>query len=191
MAVYVVYKSSGTFKCGDAMTDTLFEIYDPERAGAAFSPCRRYRYSLWRVWNAHDPWCVFIGLNPSTADEKVDDPTIRRCIAFAKRWKCGRVYMLNAYAFRATDPKVMMRESDPVGQENDETIMRLTKTAYERNGLIVAAWGVNCNPNRAAEVCRIINGPIHCLDKTKGGMPKHPLYIKGDEMPKPFWSPNQ
>ena len=83
-----------------------------------FSPCRRYRYTLWRDWNPLLPdnvYAMFIGLNPSTADETNDDPTIRRCINFAKSWGCDSFCMTNIFAFRATDPKVMIAEPEPVG----------------------------------------------------------------------------
>ena len=76
---------------------------------AEFSPDKVYRYELWRIWDEALPVCMFIGLNPSTADETVDDPTIRRCINFAKEWGYGQLVMTNLFAFRATKPAEMMR----------------------------------------------------------------------------------
>jgi hypothetical protein len=150
--------------------------------GAEFSTCRTWRYSLWRIWD----WqgfanCVaFIGLNPSTADENIDDPTIRRCIDFAKRWGYGGLYMLNLFAFRATDPAVMKAAPDPIGPENDRQL-----AYYQSNvGRVVAAWGKHgSHANRAAAIRKILRGPLHCLGVNNDGSPKHPLYVKGDTVP--------
>ena len=93
----------------------LVELDYPARPRhAVFSPCRTYRYALSRVWAADKPYALFIGLNPSTADETLDDPTIRRCIDFAKRWGYGGLVMANLFAYRATDPAVMKRAAEPV-----------------------------------------------------------------------------
>lgn len=155
--------------------------------GADFSPCRTWRYALWRRWDWQDyaNQVMFIGLNPSTADESEDDPTIRRCIGFAKRWGYGGLIMMNAYAFRATDPKVMKAATDPIGPGNDEAF------CYRRThvGLIVAAWGSHCSQERADQVCQAISRPIKCLGKNKNGSPKHPLYLRGDTELIDFWSP--
>jgi len=107
---------------------------------ATFSPCRNYRYLLSR--RLCDPesnnisHCVFIGLNPSTADETVDDPTIRRCMGFARSWGFGWLVMLNLFAFRSTDPRALKTAHDPVGQDNDAFLRTYTKNA----GIIIAAW---------------------------------------------------
>jgi hypothetical protein len=157
----------------------------PEQSGAVFSPCRTWRYELWRRWDDSRQACVFIGLNPSTADETANDPTIRRCIDFAKRWDCGALVMLNLYAFRATDPRDMLKATDPVGPENDAALRRCT----ERAGTIVAAWGTNADPVRAELACLLINRPIMCLRLTKEGCPQHPLYIPADTKPIAYWMP--
>lgn len=155
-------------------------------SGAEFSSCRTYRYVLWRrwAWNGYANQVMFVGLNPSTADESEDDPTIRRCIRFAKDWGYGGLLMMNAFAFRATDPKVMKAASDPVGPANDEAF------GYRRTqvGLIVAAWGTHCPVDRERAVCRAISRPIHCLGTTKSGAPKHPLYLKADTR-REIWTP--
>ncbi|MCU7816788.1 MAG: DUF1643 domain-containing protein [Candidatus Thiodiazotropha sp. (ex Rostrolucina anterorostrata)] len=83
--------------------------------GAVLSPDRDYRYSLWRIWQPDDPYALFIGLNPSTADEYENDPTIRRCIRFAKDWGFGGLYMANLFAIRATKPKIMKAHHAPIG----------------------------------------------------------------------------
>lgn len=80
--------------------------------GAKFSDCRKYRYTLWRIWNESEPCVMFIGHNPSTADEKEDDPTIRRCINYSRDWGYGGLYMVNLFAYRATDPKDLIAATD-------------------------------------------------------------------------------
>lgn len=152
--------------------------------GATFSPCRKYRYSLWRNWE-RGAMVAFIGLNPSTADETVDDPTIRRCIGFAKAWGFGGLYMLNAYAFRATDPKVMQRELDPVGVDNNGVISCLGRSVE----LVIACWGAHCTESRERKVCEVIGKSIYCLGKTKSGRPKHPLYLAACSERELFWMP--
>ncbi len=91
-------------------------------SGATFSQCRTWRYALWRRWDSSKSPLIVIGLNPSTADERQDDPTIRRCINLAKREGCGSYVMLNLFAFRARDPKVMKAHAEPIGPENDVAI---------------------------------------------------------------------
>ena len=152
-------------------------------SGAEFSECRAWRYVLWRRWDRQLDQAMFIGLNPSTADEREDDPTIRRCIRFAKDWGYGGLLMMNAFAFRATDPKNMKAAKDPIGPRNDEAL----KFRQSQVGLIVAAWGAHCSPQREREVCEIIGRPIHCLGKTKDGRPKHPLYLRANSKLELFW----
>lgn len=166
-------------------TGTLFDPH-PIELGATFSECRTYRWILWRKWDDALPPCVFIGLNPSTADETEDDPTIRRCVGFAQSWGLGGLVMLNAFAFRATDPKVMMAAGDPVGEANDRTIALVTYAASCQRGRIIAAWGAHCPDERQREVCRQVNGELYCLGRTKSGKPKHPLYLRADTRPELF-----
>lgn len=162
----------------------LFKI-DIEK-GADFSECRTWRYALWRSWDwqGFANQVMFVGLNPSTADETEDDPTIRRCIGFAKAWGYGGIIMMNAYAFRATDPKDMKAAIDPIGPENDEALSHRRKQV----GLVIAAWGVHCDPERERQVCEMLGSPVMCLGKTKAGRPKHPLYLRADTKPEVFWS---
>lgn len=143
---------------------------------ASFSLCRRYRYELWRRW-APGPYAMFIGLNPSTADETQDDPTIRRCIGFAKAWGFSALCMTNLFAFRATKPEVMKAEAFPIGgHENDLALRSLADSA----GVVVAAWGVHgVHLDRAADVMKMIPG-LHCLGLSQKGHPRHPLYLKAD-----------
>ena len=157
------------------------------KTGAEFSDCKKYRYALWRHWDwqGHDNCVMFIGLNPSTADETEDDPTIRRCIRFAKDWGYGGLMMMNMFAFRATDPKKMKVARDPVGPGNDEAF------GYRRThaGLIVAAWGQHGSPARGEKICQLLASPIYCLGRTKNGSPKHPLYLAADSKRELFWTP--
>jgi hypothetical protein len=143
-----------------------------ERA-AEFSPCRRYRYVLWRRWGEATDYVMFVGLNPSTADGTKDDPTIRRCIAFAQDWGYSGPCMTNLFAFRAIKPRMMMNAADPVGSENDDWL----RYAARQASLIVAAWGVHGTfANRQAIVCKMLPH-LHYLRLTKDGYPGHPLYL--------------
>ena len=105
--------------------------------GAKLSACRSYRYSLWRIWDESKPYALFIGLNPSTADEVENDPTLNRCIDYAKSWGYGGVYMTNLFAFRTKDPEGMKAASDPIGPENNASLIDLAQKA----GIAIAAWG--------------------------------------------------
>ncbi len=150
---------------------------------ATFSPCGLYRYELRRVWNAKRRTMVFVGLNPSTADESTDDPTIRRILGFADDWGFGTLVMLNAFAFRSTDPKALharaARKREVVGPENDATIAR----AFEahRSGKLVVGWGAHGvlleRGRHVAEMAAAIHGRPQCLGRTESGEPKHPLYL--------------
>ena len=104
---------------------------------ATFSDCRKYRYALSRTWNDKKKTILFIGLNPSTADEKIDDPTIRRCINYAQNWGYGSLLMVNLFAYRATLPTELKNVKNPIGNDNDLHIIELSKKA----DLAVAAWG--------------------------------------------------
>lgn len=138
-----------------------------------FSPCRAYRYALWREWIGGTGYAMFVGLNPSTADEKLDDPTIRRCVAFAKAWGYAGLCMTNLFAFRATQPADMMAAADPVGPDNDKHLLALSSEA----GVIVAAWGVHGSFGGRDVAVRVMLPALHCLKITKDGHPGHPLYL--------------
>jgi hypothetical protein len=150
---------------------------------AYLSECGRYRYSLTRdvAPLTGEGTVAFIGLNPSTADATTDDPTIRRCIRFARDWGFARLKMLNLYAFRATDPVVMFAADDPVGPENDCTIAKVVGGS----DMVICAWGVHGTGKRVEDVLRFTGAP-HALGLTKDGAPRHPLYVKADTVPVPF-----
>lgn len=108
---------------------------------ASFSPCRRYRYWLRIVWDDSKPLAAFIGLNPSTADEVKDDPTVRRCRNFASSWGCGGMVMFNLFPFRATLPTVMKVEADPDGDWTKDDLLASLKSMC--TGPWVACWGTH------------------------------------------------
>lgn len=148
------------------------------------SPCRTYRYVLWREFGGFvgNGYVMFIGLNPSTADEVEDDPTIRRCIAFAKAWGYGALCITNLFAFRATQPADMKAATDPIGPGNDAHLVELAQEA----GVVVAAWGTDGAYMGRDQEVRILVPRLHCLRKTKDGHPWHPLYLPGNLTPQPF-----
>ncbi len=153
-----------------------------DRNTARLSPCRRYRFALWRTWDASLPRVMFIGLNPSTADETADDPTLVRCKNFARDWGFGGVCMANLFALRASDPRQLQYADDPVGRGNDRWLRRL----YGEAGLVVAAWGNGgALLDRAAAVTAFL-GPLHCLQRNRSGQPAHPLYQRATAQPVPF-----
>lgn len=145
-------------------------------SSAEFSECRMYRYHLTRKWCSGNRMAMFIGLNPSTADEKEDDPTIRRCVGFAQRLHCDGMFMMNIFAFRSTDPKVMKLVVDPVGRLNNQWL----KIKSAESAFHIACWGVHgSHMNRGEEVKALLTG-LECFGTTKDGHPKHPLYLKSD-----------
>lgn len=150
---------------------------------AEFSPCRTWRYQLRRLWG-DGALCLFVGLNPSTADEEKDDPTVRRCIRFAQEWGYGGLIMSNIFAYRATDPKVLLLAADPVGPDTDGWLTRQRYMA----GLVICAWGVHGTfLDRGKEAVEFLR-PAHCLGRTKDGHPRHPLYLSSETRPELFAS---
>lgn len=150
-----------------------------ENGAAVLSECGRFRYGLTRTWS-DGPAALFIMLNPSTADAHTNDPTIRRCIAFAKRERCGSLRVENLYGLRAKDPNVMFRHEAAQG----ETDRFIREAALATDGPVIAAWGADRRAaNRAAKVLRTLRAigvtPV-CLGTTKSGAPRHPLYLRAD-----------
>ncbi len=195
------------------------------QASAQISPCGTYRYRLvreWRLGNSPhwDMWqeddgspcldgaghqigeplsCVFVMLNPSTADGKQDDPTIRRCVAFAKAWGYDRLEVVNLFAYRATKPAHLLalnHDDEPWGPFNRDAVMDAVSDA----GIVVCAWGAHGGHlgqdetvlgwiQDAVEIAAECDGrdiPICALSLTKDGKPRHPLYLRGDLQPVPF-----
>lgn len=153
-------------------------------SAAIISPCGAYRYTLHRRIPSVLRWvkpCLFVMLNPSTADATMDDPTIRRCIGFAKREGCTDLTVVNLFALRATDPAALMASSDPVGPDNDCHLREQIDS--HSIGIIVAAWGANdlAARNRGWLKARLVERGAVCLGTTAGGHPRHPLYVKRDQ----------
>lgn len=168
------------------------------RSGATLSACGKYRYDLWREWDASGSVAVFIMLNPSTADALKDDPTIRKCMALARLWGCGAIRVVNLFAFRATDPRHLpageIAESEP--GDPGRNVRTINNAAFgefpappDNPGLglrfvyaRVCAWGADKRVGMAGDVVasylRRKGYEIHRLgDLTKGGYPRHPLYL--------------
>ena len=146
---------------------------------ARFSRCKSYRYSLSRSWNGGSGKALFIGLNPSTADQHEDDPTIRRCVGFACAWGCNSMEIVNLFAFCATKPEDLKRSAKPIGRNND----RWLSAAISDAALSIACWG-----NHGAYLGRsdkiLERYPdLLCLGINASGTPKHPLYIKATQTP--------
>ena len=156
-------------------------VLDTNR-GATLSLDGVYRYRLSRCWG-NGPKATFIMLNPSTADAMQDDPTIRRCIGFARAWGMGGLYVGNLFAYRATKPEAMLAAPDPVGPENRDHLEWLCYRAAKNGGVVVCAWGAH---GGYMEQDKTFLGWMDglaiqpmCLGATKGGAPRHPLYVAG------------
>lgn len=129
---------------------------------AAFSPCRRYRYALWRTWNENKPCVLFIGLNPSTADETNHGPTLKRCISYAKSWGYGSVCIANLFAYRATKPKGLLARKKVMGTGNNHWLIKLPIEV----GLMVAAWSNHGQYQHLSSQVKTMLTPSHYLKLT-------------------------
>ena len=156
----------------------------PGATGAVFSPCRRWRYLLWRRWDPSRPAANFLMLNPSTADEAKLDPTCTRARDYAGRWGYGALVVTNVFAWRATDPAAMKAVEDPVGAENDAAIARAAREA----SLVVCAWGNHgAHLERSVRVIALLKQSgvrLHALRVNGSGEPAHPLYLKSSLRPR-------
>lgn len=181
---------------GSGVITRRYQALDGTESTAVYSPCEQYRYALERVWTLRNQpgsgrFLVMVMLNPSTATEAQNDPTVQRCETRARRWGFDGLLVLNIFAFRATDPKDMLAAADPVGPLNDRTIMdALAGLAMNGAGgsQIICGWGTHGNHrNRSAAVLDMIarHGitPM-ALSWTKDGHPQHPLYIGYDRKPR-------
>lgn len=156
---------------------------DDAASTAVYSDCESFRYTLTRIWDPAGQKALFVMLNPSTATEVQNDPTVERCERRARALGFGAFQVTNIFAFRATDPKVMRAAPDPVGPENDAAIREGADWADR----IVCAWGTHGEfLNRGASVEALLraNGhPLYHLGLSKAGHPKHPLYIAYAQQP--------
>lgn len=171
-----------------------------------FSHDRRYRYTLWREWGniepvmdllcstererigTRDKFVQFIGLNPSTADERLDDPTIRRCIEYSKSWGYGAMCMTNLFAWRSTDPYQMRLVESPFGQDNEKWLFEIATEA----DLVICAWGnhgehLDAGKKLTEQLRHFCPEKLRCLKlNTKYGHPSHPLYLSASRKPIAF-----
>lgn len=156
----------------------------PMSSYARISACGRYRYTLWRRW-ADGPHLLFLMLNPSTADALDDDPTIRRCMDFAKSLGFSGLDVVNLFAWRSTSPDAMFDRlgiDDIIGPDNNDVIV----DAARRTGMVIAAWGADRRAASRARDVRSILRPfcdVHCLATSRDDSPRHPLYLKKDLQP--------
>jgi len=153
---------------------------------AVISNCDLYRYALSRCWDPERGYVLFVMLNPSTADAEIDDPTIRRCIGFAKAWGYGGLMVGNLYAFRATDPTKLLDVIDPFGNHNIEVLSWMAAEA----ACVVLAWGgwpasIEMGCSVAQRLEREVPGRLGALGWTLTGGPRHPLYLRKDLRPEP------
>lgn len=158
-----------------------------KRSSAVFSKCENYRYRLDRVWDDSLPPLAFGMLNPSTADHEHNDPTVERCERRAKMLGFGSLIVWNLFAFRTSSPKILKKQSDPVGPDNDKYIRIALLEATSRGGQVIVGWGSNGNfcgrDMQITEIARKLAVNLYCLGITNGGHPKHPLYVAYLEKP--------
>lgn len=148
---------------------------NPQRE-AVIDDSGRYRYLLRRRWS-QGPSIAFVMLNPSTADGMADDPTVRRCVGFARQWGYGELLVVNLFAWRATDPRHLLHAPDPIGPHNDLHI----EAAARNSALVVLAWGQQpFGRGRQRDVVEILgktDRQLYQLGATMDGSPRHPLYV--------------
>lgn len=160
-------------------------LTDAMGRSAVISACGRYRYALTRRWASGDA-VLWVMLNPSTADAQRDDATIRRIVAYSRSWGFGAASVVNLYAYRATRPQDLFRADDPVGPDNDAQLIR----AAAQHACIVAAWGAHARAERIAAVLALPGmHRLAALALTASGQPRHPLYLPGNLVPRPWAAP--
>ena len=167
----------------------LIETDHRRLQGARFSRDRRYRYQLWRTWDTQiSQRCVFVGLNPSAADERSNDPTIRRCVGFAEswkgRWRCGGLTVVNLFGYCTHDPASLKQQSDPYGRANTKW---LHKTCADPDARVICMWGNHGEFANASERflnwCQRKQIAVYALRTNSSGQPAHPLYLPSSLKP--------
>lgn len=153
---------------------------------AVYSPCESYRYALTRIWNPQGRRVTFVLLNPSTATEVQNDPTVERCERRARALGYGAFRVCNIFAFRATDPKVMRAHPDPIGPANDAAVLEGADWAEA----VICAWGTHgAHLDRGIAVEALLRAsgrPLFHFGLSLAGHPRHPLYIGYDRQPEPW-----
>jgi hypothetical protein len=169
------------------------KIVGTRQSGAIFSDCMKYRYRLWRCWNSQLPRACFILLNPSTADEVHNDPTIERQWRRVKRWQIsgrqfGAVEVVNAFAWRSTDPAALYQVDDPFGPQNWDALSAAVFEARESGGIVICGWGTHAK--KVAKYDEFLYGvtaggvPLSAFKLNSDGTPQHPLYLGYDLIPR-------
>lgn len=160
------------------------DLFQTNSRSALLSRDRVYRYELWRRWSDGVRYVNFICLNPSTADGQTDDPTVKKCVKFARSWGYDALCITNLFAYRSVSPAVMKAFVDPVGLGNDRHLKKVAEGA----SLVVAAWSQHgCFKNRSAVVREMLRRhDLHYLRIT-GGEPWHPLYLPDCTQPSRWW----
>lgn len=159
---------------------------------AVVSSCGAYRWALSRSWIPTLGTVMFVMLNPSTADAEMDDPTVRKCVGFARQWGRGAVLIGNLFAFRTKEPKLLRRAADPVGASNDEALAWMAAAA----DMIVVAWGSRAkHPELVDRARAVVEGPLAdrpllCLKLLPNGDPGHPLFAPYQTRPR-SWMPEK
>ena len=156
-----------------------------EKREAVFSDCRTWRYRLSQIWDEDKPALYWLMLNPSTADELKNDPTVERCERRARMWNYGGSVGFNIFAYRATDPKNMRATTDPVGPENDKWLRELA--AMSQRVTVIGGWGEHGKHRERGQavldIFKSAQGRLHALKINASGNPAHPLYIGYDKTP--------
>jgi hypothetical protein len=170
------------------------DLLDPlEVKNTRFSTDRKHRYTLFRHWGDSAKFCVFIGMNPSGADEDAVDRTVDRCISFARDWGYGALYMLNTFSLRATDSNELMKSIDRLRSKNDIWIREIILSAPR----VIAAWGEKgATRGRGKQVDKILlencdPDRVFCFGRNKGGSPKHPLYQPANQETVPYFEKSE
>jgi hypothetical protein len=161
---------------GDAVAPTLSQ--------AVFDDTQEFRYWLARIWDVNRPVVNFIMLNPSTADQYHDDPTVARCLHYARRWGYGTLLVTNIFAKRCTNPKALYTADDPIGPSNDNYLLKAASEADLR----VVGWGTHgaLRDRHAAVLHHLADFPLASLGATRDGFPKHPLYLRTNTPVMPY-----
>lgn len=152
---------------------------------AHISECGKYRYVLRRIWNEKTKRMLFVCVNPSTADEVEDDPTVRRCIGFGAREGFGGISIVNLFAYRSTSPRDMKQAADPIGPSNNQWIQREALSCQ----IVVAAWGAHgCFEGRGYAVWKLLRkgSMVFCYGVNNTLTPVHPLYIPSASPLRPY-----
>ncbi|MFN8296760.1 MAG: DUF1643 domain-containing protein [Chitinophagales bacterium] len=153
------------------------QLFIKNTTGASFSHDRTHRYSLWRIWDENKPLVMFIGLNPSTANENENDPTIKSCMRIAKANGFGGMYMMNCWTYISRDPKLL--KTNPMADEWNNNLITVTASKCKD---VVFAWGnfsIVSEKGRDRELYEMFPN-AKALTVNKNGSPKHPLYCKSE-----------